>query len=203
MRLIPRDKEFFDMFNELATKMHSAAELLCDLFRQPDRLDYYASAIKAVEHEADAVTHDVSKRINTTFVTPFDREDIHNLAQALDNVIDLIDGTARRVQMFHISDSRESAVRLAETLLRSVEQLEKAVRNVKNAREVLQQTREAKRLEEEGDALYAAAVATLFAGTPNPLEVIKWKEIFDTLERAIDSCQTVAVVLESISLKNS
>ena len=203
MRLIPRDKAFFDLFNELAGKMKVSAELLHGLFAEPHRLEHFVAAIKVVEHEADSITHAVSKRINTSFVTPFDREDIHNLAQSLDNVVDLIDGTARRVQMFHIAEFRTHALDLSDTLMRSVATLEKAVVDVKNAPLVLAHARQVKLLEEEGDAIYQDAVGQLFNGTPDPLEVIKWKELFDTLERALDTCQVVANVLESISLKHS
>lgn len=203
MPLIPRDKGFFDLFNQLAAKMRVAAELLRDLFADPTRLEHFVAAIKVVEHEADSITHEVSTRLDSSFITPFDREDIHNLAQNLDTVVDLIDGTARRAQMFHIAESRDGARLLAEILIRSVDSLEKAVRDVKNARAVIKYTREVKRYEEEGDALYHEVVGKLFAGSPDPLEVIKWKELYDTLEHALDSCQTVAIVLESISLKNS
>jgi uncharacterized protein len=201
--LIPRDQGFFELFNQLAAKMKTSAELLRALFAEPGRMGYYVSAIKAVEHEADSVAHEVSTRLNKTFITPLDREDIHNLAQHLDNVVDLIDGTARRAEMFHIGGTRQEAIALADTLMRSVNSLERAVLQVKTPREVLKHTREVKLLEEEGDALYHDAVGKLFLNHPEPIEVIKWKELFDTLERAIDACQAVGVVLESISIKNS
>jgi predicted phosphate transport protein (TIGR00153 family) len=203
LRLIPRDAGFFDLFNQLAGKMRVSASLLRDLFADPARRDHFAASIKAVEHEADAITHEVSKRLDKSFITPLDREDIHNLAQALDNVVDLIDGTARRVTMFHIAEGRASASALAEILIKSVDQLEKAVLEVKNPRALTTYTRMVKQYEEEGDSLYHEAVGQLFAGRPDPLEVLKWKELYDTLEHALDTCQTVAIVLESISLKNS
>jgi predicted phosphate transport protein (TIGR00153 family) len=203
LRLLPRDEGFFTLFNQLAQKLVASAELLRDLFTSPERLDQLVAAIKDVEHQADALTHDVSTRIDRTFITPLDREDIHNLAQELDNVVDLIDGTARRAAMFRISTSREPAVKLAQILLEAVQHLEKAVSDVKNPRALTKQTRDVKRLEEEGDSVYHAAVGSLFVGTPDPIEVIKWKELYDTLERAIDRCQRVGIVLESISLKNS
>ena len=203
MSLIPRDKGFFDLFNQLASQMKTSAALLRDLFAEPARLEFFVARIKDVEHEADAITHDVSIRIDKSFVTPLDREDIHQLAQQLDNVVDLIDGTARRAQMFHITESRAHARDLCEILIKSVDALEKAVLEVKNPRAVVRYTRDVKRFEEDGDALYHDAVGKLFLGTPDPIEVIKWKELYDTLERALDTCQTVAIVLESISLKNS
>jgi uncharacterized protein len=202
-RLIPRDEGFFDLFNALASKLITAANLLRDLFADPTRLDELAAAIKDIEHEADRITHDVSKRIDKTFITPLDREDIHSLAQELDNVVDLIDGTARRATMFRLAESRQPASRLTEILVESVTHLEQAVREIKSPRTVTKLTREVKRLESEGDSIYHDAMGALFRGTPDPLDVMKWKEIYDTLEETLDRCQTVAIVLESISLKNS
>ena len=203
VRLIPRDTGFFDLFNQLASKMRVSAGLLRDLFTEPHRREHFVAAIKVVEHEADSITHDVSTRLDKSFITPLDREDIHNLAQSLDNVVDLIDGTARRAQMFHIEETREEARELAEILVNSVGELEKAVLEVKNPRAVVKYTRLVKRYEEEGDMKYHDAIGKLFTGRPDPIEVIKWKELYDTLEHALDTCQTVAIVLESISLKNS
>ncbi len=203
MPLIPRDRQFFDLFNALSAKMKTAAELLEQMFAEPARLDHFVAAIKVVEHEADSITHEVSIRIDKSFITPLDREDIHNLAQELDNVCDLIDGTARRAAMFKLRESRPYAGELAHLLRESVQALDRAVTEIRNRREVARLTHEVKLLEEQGDAAYQRAVEDLFTGHPDPIEVIKWKEIYDTLERAIDRCQTAAMVLESISIKNS
>lgn len=203
MPIIPRDQGFFDLFNQLADKMKTAAGLLRALFAEPERMREHVSAIKQVEHEADALAHEVSRRIDRSFITPLDREDIHNLTQALDNVVDMIDGAARRSEMFGITESPAAATRLAQVLQHSVDALERAVVEVKNRRTVMEHTRAVKHFEEEGDALYHMAVGELFQGKPDPIEVIKWKEIYDTLERALDRCQTAAIVLESISLKHS
>lgn len=203
MRLIPRDEGFFVLFNELAKRLKEAANLLNRLLAEPDRLEHYVAAIKTVEHEADVLTHDVRARIDRSFVTPIDREDIHLLATELDDVIDLIDGTARRVAMFHISESREPARRMSETIARAADRIEVGVAAIKQPAIVAASSREIKRLEEEGDQIYQDAVGGLFLGTPDALEVMKWKELYDTLERALDSCQGVGHVLESISIKNS
>jgi uncharacterized protein len=203
VRLIPRDEGFFVLFNELAKRLKEAARLLTRLLSEPDRLEHYVAAIKAVEHEADVLTHDVRARIDRSFVTPIDREDIHLLATELDDVIDLIDGTARRVAMFHISESREPAKRLGETIAKAADHIEAGVAAIKKPAVVAENSRAIKRLEEEGDAIYQDAVGELFRGKPDALEVIKWKELYDTLERALDQCQGVGHVLESISLKNS
>ncbi len=202
-RLIPRDEGFFDLFNELSKRLVTSAGLLRDLFAQPQRLQELASTIKEVEHEADHITHDVSTRLDSSFITPLDREDIHNLSQELDNVVDLINGTARRAQMFHITESRDPARRLCEILQQQVKHLERAVTQIKDPRAVALATREVKALEAQGDTVYHDAIEALFAGRPDPIEVMKWKEIYDTIEETLDRCQTVAIVLESISLKNS
>ena len=203
VRLIPRDEGFFVLFNELAKRLKEAARLLNRLLAEPDRLEQYVAAIKTVEHEADVLTHDVRERIDRSFVTPIDREDIHLLATELDDVIDLIDGTARRVAMFHIAESREPAQRLSQTIEKAADRIEAGVAAIKQPAVVAGCSREIKRLEEQGDAIYQEAVGALFAGQPDPLEVIKWKEVYDTLEETLDSCQGVGHVLESISLKNS
>ena len=203
MRLIPRDEGFFVLFNELAKRLKEAARLLNRLFAEPDKLDQYVAAIKTVEHEADVLTHDVRARIDRSFVTPIDREDIHLLATELDDVIDLIDGTARRAAMFHIGETRQPALRLSDTIMRAADHIQAGVAAIKKPAVVTSSSREIKRLEEEGDAIYQDAVGELFRGQPDALEVMKWKELYDTLERALDQCQGVGHVLESISLKNS
>jgi uncharacterized protein Yka (UPF0111/DUF47 family) len=203
VRLIPRDEGFFALFNQLASKMKDAAKLLTEMFTNPERLDHYVVAIKKVEHEADAVIHEVGTRLDRTFITPLDREDIYRLAQELDTVVDLIDGTARRAAMFKLREARPYAVRLAGILHESVNELEQSVRQVKDRRSVAQRTMAVKKYEEEGDTLYAEAIGSLFQGTPDPIDVIKWKEVYDTLEDALDRCQTASIVVESISLKHS
>ena len=203
MRLLPRDEQFYDLFNELAKRLTASSQLLRRLFAEPQRLEQYVSEIKKVEHEADSLTHEVSLRINKSFVTPFDREDIYMLASRLDEVIDLLDGTARRAAMFHITEAKESARRLCDVLIRAADSIESAVMNVKNSKIVAQRSRDIKEREEEGDVIYHEAVGALFEGKPDPIEVIKWKELYDTIERALDQCEDVANVLESISLKHA
>jgi predicted phosphate transport protein (TIGR00153 family) len=203
VRLLPKDREFFKMFAELAQRVTASATLLNLLFRQPHRIPEHVKAIKALEHEADNLTRDVIARIDTSFITPIDREDIHLLASRLDDVIDLIDGTARRAQMFRISEVRQPAIDLTDALVRASKAIEGAVIHVKKPKLVVQTNAEVKRLEEEADAIYHAAMGRLFEGNPDPLEVIKWKELYDTIEHAVDQCEDVSNTLESIALKNS
>ena len=203
MRLIPRDEKFFDLFNDLAARLTQCARLLHELFTSPGRLDELCLAIKAIEHEADQLTYKVIARIDTSFVTPLDREDIYMLASRLDDVIDLLDGTARRFEMLHLSTVTPHATELNRVLLQAAERIQVAVSSIRKPKLVTEHTAEIKRLEEEGDAIYHEAVGALFTGTPNPLDVMRWKEMYDTLERAIDSCMGVAQALQSISLKNA
>ncbi len=202
MRLIPRDEGFFVLFESLATRMTRSASLLNALFTEPTRLEQFAGQIKELEHQADETTHEIMMRIDRSFVTPLDREDIHLLATRLDNVVDLMDGTARRAQMFHLKDRREPAKELTQVLVRATEMIASAVKSLKVPHEVQRIGREMKLLEEEGDAIYSSAVGALFEGTPNALDVIKWKELYDNIEHAIDECEDVLNVLESVAIKN-
>jgi len=203
-RFLPRDEGFFDLFNQLAGHLVTSAKLLNDLFAtDPKRAQEFCRQIKDVEHKADLLTASIIQRIDKSFVTPFDREDIHNVTTSLDDVIDLIDGTARRYDMFHIADHREPAKRLANIIVRASGEIQDAVAGIKNPKVVRPKVAAIKVLEEEADAVYQEAVGALFAGSPDPLDVIKWKEMYDTLERTTDSCMGVAQALQSLSLKHA
>ena len=203
MRILPRDEKFYDLFTELAKRLTGSAKILQELFQSPGQLDSRVTAIKGLEHEADNLTHDIIDRIDRTFVTPFDREDIHSLASELDEVIDLIDGTARRAQIFHIQKARPAAGVLAEVLARASRVVEDGVRNMKDAKHVYAVSEQLKTLEEEGDAIYHEAMGKLFAEGGDALEVIKWKDLYDKIEDALDKCEDVGNVLQSIALKNA
>jgi uncharacterized protein len=203
LRILPRDEKFYDMFTELAVRLTASATLLHELFKSPGELDVKVSKIKGLEHEADKLTHDIIDRIDRTFVTPFDREDIHALASELDDVIDLIDGTARRATIFRIQRTRPAAVVLAEVLARAASTVEEGVRDMKSAKHVYAVSEKLKTLEEEGDAVYHEAMGALFAEGGDALEVVKWKDLYDKIEDALDQCEDVGNVLQSIALKNA
>jgi predicted phosphate transport protein (TIGR00153 family) len=203
VRFLPKDEGFFGLFDQLSARLISAALLLKELFNEPHRLEELTTKIKAEEHAADVITYDIMQRIDRSFVTPLDREDIHMLANRLDNVVDLMDGTARRALMFQISERRESANALMAVLVECAEAIGRGVKDIRTPAAVHKAARQVKELEEKADGLYSKAIAALFAGKPDPLEVIKWKEIYDNLEHAVDECEDVANALESISLKNS
>ncbi len=203
MKLIPRDAEFYELFAQVAARLTGSATLLHELFTAPAKLDEHVAAIKVLEHEADNLTRETIERIDRTFVTPFDREDIHALSGELDDVIDLIDGTARRAAIFHITESRQHGVKLADVLMRAGRCVEDTVRKMKDHKAVTAGTAQLKVLEEEGDAVYHEAMEALFTSSADAIEVIKWKELYDKVEDAIDQCQDVGDVLQSISLKNA
>ncbi|HYS19594.1 MAG TPA: DUF47 family protein [Gemmatimonadales bacterium] len=203
MRLLPRDEEFFDLFVQVADRNKEAAQLLRDLFDvAPERRTPIVERIKRLEHEADQVTHEVVNRLDRTFITPLDREDIHQLASDLDDVMDVMDGTARRAQIFHLGVAPAGVRQLTEVIQRMVTVLAEGVRRLKQGDDVMKYCVEAKKLEEEGDAIYNEVLGQLFEREKDALEVIKWKEIYDNLERTLDEAEDVANVLESITLKH-
>jgi uncharacterized protein len=205
MRLLPRDEKFFILFTSVASLSVEAAKLQLELLKA-DGLHRPAivDAIKRLEHEADQITHEVVTRLDRVFITPLDREDIHLLASRLDDVIDLIDGTAHRVQLYRAGEAPSGAILLAEIVIQATEALEVAVRSLEKNKDqtVLAACAEVKRLEEEGDSVYHEWVAKLFDGHPDALVVIKWKEIYDTLEKTLDHMEDAGNVLESISIKH-
>jgi hypothetical protein len=202
-KLIPRDEQFFDLFDQLTAHLTQTARMLAALFADPAHVTDHVRAIKDVEHKADVLTSTINQRIDKSFVTPIDREDIHMLASRLDDVIDLIDGAARRFEMLHIDVVKEPARSLARVLVDAATHIQTGVSAIRETKRVTEQAAHIKRLEEEADAIYHAAVGDLFGGHPDPLDVMKWKEMYDTLERATDSCMGVAQVLQSVALKNA
>jgi predicted phosphate transport protein (TIGR00153 family) len=202
--LMPRDTVFFDLFDQLAEHAISAARQLQDMAGSFPEVDRHIQEIRDLEHAADALAHAALERLDRTFITPFDREDIHTLASRLDDVIDRIDSVARRSRIFRIDEVPEGALLMSEVvhraaveLLRAVESLEKGPPST-----VLAACRDIKRLEEEGDALYHVWLGRLFEPGADPLMVIKWKELYDTLEKTLDSAEDAANVLESVTIKH-
>jgi len=204
VRLLPRQEEFFDLFVQVATRNTEAAKRLRELFQAPpERRTPIVQAIKQLEHEADQVTHEVVNRLDRTFITPLDREDIHQLASDLDDVMDAMDGTARRAQIFHLGIAPPGVQQLVEVIERMVAVLAEGVGRLKKGDDVMKFCVEAKRLEEEGDAIYHEALGLLFEKERDALEVMKWKEIYDKLEQTLDQAEDVANVLESITIKHA
>ena len=204
VRLLPREEEFFDLFVAVAERNKEAARLLRELFAAPpERRIPYIEAIKRLEHEADQVTHEVVNRLDRTFITPLDREDIHQLASDLDDVMDAMDGTARRSVIFRLGVAPPGVRQLTEVIERMVGVLAEGVGRLKKGDDVMRYCIEAKRLEEEGDAIYHDSLGRLFDKERDAVELIKWKEIYDNLELTLDQSEDVANVLESITLKHA
>lgn len=204
MGLLPRDEKFFDLFSAVATLSAEAALrleelLLADSAHRGPIVD----AIKRLEHQADQKTHEVVTRLDRTFITPLDREDIHALASRLDDVMDVIDGTARRIQRFRAGLAPEGAHLLAAVIVRANAELLSAVDSLQKGAHhpLLHACTQVKHLEEEGDAIYHEWLGKLFDGATDALHVMKWKEIYDTMEKALDVAEDAANVLESISIK--
>ena len=203
-RLLPQEEEFYELFVEVARRTTEAAALLQELLTgKPERITYCVNQIKRLENEADEITHEVVRRLDRTFITPIDREDIHLLASDLDDVIDRIDGTARRAQIFRLGRTPEGIDQMCELIVRVSDEVLQAVTKLRDKDDVMAHCVRAKRLEEEGDSVYHEMLGRLFDTETDPIRIIKWKEIYDNLEHAIDEGEDVANDIESIVLKHA
>jgi predicted phosphate transport protein (TIGR00153 family) len=202
-RLIPREERFYDDFTAMAQQIRHGAELL-DQMLQPDRpLWDKADEIKEIEHKCDFLTHEIIQRLNRTFVTPLDREDIHTLARSLDDVMDAIDASATILRLYQIEAVRPGARELAHLVRQSAEQIVPAMQALEGRKGVAEHAVEINRLENEADRAHQAAVRSLFKEEKDAVVIIKWKEIFDFLEQATDRCEDVANVLEGVVVKHA
>ena len=203
-RLLPREDKYFDMFNNMASQMTECALLLQKLFSDFDNRVAYADKIKVVEHNCDLLTHEIIKKLNQTFITPIDREDIHALASGLDDIVDAIEYTAKRVILYRVEAPTGHALRMADVLVRIVASLDNAVRSLENdGEQVLKECVTIHGLENEGDTYHHEAIDELFAQEINPITLLKMKELYAKMERTIDKCEDVSNVLEAIVLKNA
>jgi len=206
-RLFPSEgKIFFDLFERHAEKTVEAARLLQAMLAKPGDLADQARRIKELEHEGDVITHRAVEILHRTFVTPIDRGDIHRLISRLDDVLDLVDATSERVWLYGIQASDRDACDLAGALVNAVSEVSRAMvhlRDLKNRDAILQVCMEINRYENEGDTLLRRAVARLFQESKDPMLVIKWKDIYEFLEDAIDRCEDIANVVEGVALEYS
>jgi predicted phosphate transport protein (TIGR00153 family) len=203
-RILPREDNYFEMFDSMASHMSECALLLQKIFSDFDNRAAYADKIKEIEHECDLITHEIIKKLNQTFITPIDREDIHALASGLDDIIDAIDYTAKRVILYRVDAPTDHARKMSDVLVRIVASLENAVRSLeKNGEQVLKECVTIHGLENEGDVYHHEAVDDLFGNEINPITILKMKELYAKMERTIDKCEDVSNVLESIVLKNA
>jgi predicted phosphate transport protein (TIGR00153 family) len=202
-RLIPKEERFYDDFSAMALQIRHGAELL-DQMMAPDRPIWdKADEIKEVEHKCDFLTHEIIQRLNRTFVTPLDREDIHALARSLDDVMDAIDASASIVRLYHIESVRPGARELTRLVRDSAEQVVCAIKALEKRKGVAECAVEINRLENEADRAHQAAVQALFNEEKDAIVIMKWKEILDFLEQATDRCEDVANVLEGVVVKHA
>ena len=203
LRIVPQDRSFFDMFEQLADTVAQGAEELLDLLKNYSDLDRRVGKVLDIEHEGDEITHGIIKLLNTSFVTPFDREDIHHLASSLDDVLDAIEAAAEYLQLHKIEVPLPQMVQLTETLAEAARKTSDAMPRLRKMRDLENYWIEINRLENEGDRFYRRTIAELFSGDYKAMDVLKWKEIIEQIEGAIDRLEDVANTVESISLKHT
>jgi hypothetical protein len=200
--LFPREEDFFVLFRKQAALVRKGCDLLHEMMESFDRLEDRARELKDVEHDADVVTHEIFERLNRTFITPLEREDIHSLASNLDDVLDAVEAIGSRIVLFKVSKPTTEALRLAKILTQCGNQIEQAVDSLKNMRNLTTFIVEINRLENEADTVSRNATADLFSGRHDLLDVLRWKEIYGRLEGASDKCEDVANAIESIVVKS-
>ena len=200
--IIPRNMQFFDLFNEMADEIRTAARLLEEILATDPPDVSKVDAIRDAEHRCDTLTHDTIQRLHRTFVTPFDREDLYALASSLDNVMDSIDHAASLVRLYKIQTIRPGARELARTVSQSADRLHTALESLAAKTPVQPHAVEINRLENEADRAYQEAVRDLFEHETDPITVIKWKELLDMLEQITDACEDVANVIEGVVVKH-
>ena len=201
--LVPRDKHFFKEFLSLAEEIRSGSRLLKQMLSTDPPDMNKAEEIKEIEHAADRCTKNIIDRLNRTFVTPLDREDIHALAGSLDDVMDAIDAAAAVIRLYKIAHVRNGAKLLVEIVCDSVDRIAEALAALERRDGVLEMAARVKLLEHEADRVHQDAIVELFDQERDPISVIKWKEIFDFLEAATDRCEDVANLLEGIVVKHA
>ena len=202
--LLPREDKYFDMFLQMAGKIEEAAAILMEML-QSDGSNYasYTKRIKDVEHACDQLTHEITTKLNKSFITPFDREDIYTLTVALDDICDYIDAGARTIVMYDIREINDEARDLARTIVEIGAAIKKAIGMLSKPNGINAHFVEIHRLENVADDIYFRAIGNLFKNSTDPIEVIKWKEFLEILENATDRAESVANIIESIVLKHT
>ena len=201
MQLIPHDEKFYDLFLEQAENIHKAAKMLVAMYDNFQDVEKQVAEIRFLEHKGDQLTHSLMMKLNLTFITPFDREDIHALGSALDDVLDLVDAAASRFITYKIKKVTPGAQQLSKVIAHGTEIIVNAVAQLNHPQNMLDYCEQLTLLEEEADRIKGECIARLFENSTDPIEVIKWKEIYEVLEATTDKCEDVADVLESVVLK--
>jgi len=204
VRLVPRTTKFFEMFSEMANNLTEGARLLKAILQDMKDVEARVEQLKTIEHRGDEMTHELLTKLNQTFITPFDREDIHKLTSSIDDVLDFVHAAGERLVMYKITDFTPSAPQLADVIVRQSEQLCQAVAHLERKNNnVLQYCVEINRLENEADRISRAAIAQLFEIETNPITLIKKKELYEVLETATDKAEDAANVIESVVVKSA
>lgn len=202
--LLPREDQYFTLFTEMAGKIEEASAILVEMFDSKDG-DYtaYKTRIKDVEHGCDELTHQITNKLNKSFITPFDREDIYTLAVAMDDICDYIDAGVRAIVMYDIREQNDHSRQLARIIKDLGVEIKGAVSVLSRPNGITERFKEIHRLENEADDVYFRAIGQLFKEEKDPITLIKWKELYEILENATDRCESVANIIESIVLKHN
>ena len=203
VRLIPRETKFFELFEKMASNVTEGARVLHGILQTFENVEVQVQHIKEIEHRGDDMTHAVMTKLNQTFITPFDREDIHRLASSLDDVLDFVNAAGQRLVLYKIRRAPSPASELAGLIVRQSEELTKAVSLLEKNKHVLEHCVEINRLEDEADSVCRQAIAHLFDNEKDPIELIKMKELYEVLEMATDKAEDAANVLEAVVLKSA
>jgi len=203
LRLLPTETRFFDLFETQAATVLEAARALQDLARNFDRVEEAAQRIKELESRGDHITHDIIDKLNRTFITPIDREDIHALASALDDVLDNIEGVSSRFALFHVMSITPQTVDLISIVEQACTTIHEAVRHLRDLKRIPEYCIRINQLENQADQISRTITAKLFESTTDFRELIKWKELYGRLEATTDDCEDVADILEGIYVKNN
>ena len=202
-RFLPREEGFIDLFAKQAGNISAAANALLKMLTHYTGVPEQAQIIKAYEHEGDEITHSIFTKLNQTFITPFDREDIHELCSQLDDVIDLIDAAASRFVLYRVVSVRPGTLDLVKILVAATAEVEAAVRAIGTPEKAVKHSIEINRYENDSDRVCRTLIAQLFDEEKDPVQIIKWKEIFEVIETAVDKCEDVANVIEGVILKSA
>ena len=203
LRLIPREERFYDLFVEDSANVLGAARLLEAMLRTYDTVERRAGEIRDAEHRGDEISHDIGHRLESTFVTPFDREDIHGLISALDDVLDYVEETADTFLLYRIEAPTAVSVQQAAIVVAQCELIHEALQHLRGYRGLDKYWIEIHRLENEGDRLVRGAIAGLFDNETDPITIIKWRKVYNLLEATIDKCEDVANIIERITIKHA
>lgn len=203
---LTRDKDFWEAFIAHANASVAAAELLSEMLANLDKAGEYAKKIKDLEHQGDKITHQTFSYLHKTWITPLDREEIHSLIKSLDDVLDFIEAASDKIALFQVRESTPEANDIAKVIIRATRAVREAVgemQNIKNPQKIQELCVEINQEENAGDTLYRKAIAQLFQEAKDPINVIKWRDIYDSLENSVDACEDLANIIESIILEHS